>query len=139
MAKKAKRETKTEGHGVSALRGNGFDPEKVRSYKERIESLYADMASEQSAYMETCKEIRKDIKSVLDGAKDEGIPKKEFKKVLEACRLASKIEKLRDSLDENAEQDNYDQLMLAIGGLGELPLGQAALAGAARNGVGASA
>lgn len=127
MAKRAKATDGGEPTGVEAIRGNGFDPEKVKSFKQRIENLYGDMATAQSEYMTECKVIRGDIKEVLDEAKGEGIPKKEFKKVIEACRLANKIENIRNDL-EGDEQDNYDLLMTAIGGLADLPLGQAAIA-----------
>lgn len=132
MAKKAKAES--EGHGVAAIRGNGYDPEKVKGYVSRIQNLHADLASRQSEYMTDCKVIRGDIKEVLDEAKDAGIPKKELRRVIRRLELEGKIEDLRDEL-EGDEQDNYDLLLDALGKFSDTPLGGAALA-KTKNGAG---
>lgn len=150
MAKKAKAEPGTfrdenekqrtkeaEGHGVAAIRGNGFDPDAVKGFVGRIQNLNGDLLKEQSAYMTACKVIRDDIKEVYDEAKDAGIPKKELKRVIELLKLEGKIEDLREGLEEGEQQDNYDKLLLALGKLSDLPLGQAALAKTSPNGAAA--
>lgn len=126
------------GHGVSAIRGNGFDPEKVKSYVSRIQNLHGDLKSRQSEYMTDCKVIRGDIKEVLDEAKDEGIPKKELRRLIKRLELEEKIEDIRNEL-EGDEVDNYDLLCDALGKFGDSPLGQAALAKASKNGAAATA
>lgn len=116
----------SEGNGARPAASNGFDPEKTKSFVERIENLHGDLDKERSAYMLACKGIRGDIKSVLDEAKDAGIPKKELKAVVKTRALAKKLEAIRDDL-EGEQQDTYDMIRHAIGDLADTPLGQAAL------------
>ena len=105
---------------------NGFDPDKVQSFVTRIENLVADIASMRGKFMAEVKEVRGDITAVYEDAKETGIPLKELRKVIRTRGLAQKIQTLRDSLNED-EVDNYDNLIQALGGLSDLPLGQAAL------------
>lgn len=128
MARRAKKDTSVPTHG-----SNGFDSETVKVFKARVENLMHDLDVERSEYMNACTGLRGDIKLVLDEAKAVGIPKKEFKAVLETCRLANKIVRIREDL-EGDSQDAFDLLTIAIGGLSDLPLGQAALRAAAPNG-----
>jgi uncharacterized protein (UPF0335 family) len=129
MAKNVKPvDGKTDGHGVSALRGNGYDPEAVKAFVSRIENLNGDLATEKSEFMTRCKVIHGDLKVVYDEAKDTGIPKKELKKAVKRRALLASVEKLRDDL-EGEQQDNYDKILLALGDLG--PLGEAAIKAAA--------
>lgn len=134
MAKRTKKSDSTsnepEGHGVSALRGNGFDKEAVEGFVSRIENLNGDLATEKSEFMTRCKTIRGDIKDVFDEAKGAGIPKKELKRVIKRRALENKIENLREEL-EGDEQHNYDMLLHALGHLADTPLGGAALQAAA--------
>lgn len=125
LAKRAKA-VKEDG-SVPTHGGNGFNADQAKAFKARVESLMGDLAVERSEYMNNCKSIRADVKIVLDEAKAAGIPKKEFKQVIETARLVNKINSIREDLVGD-EQDNYDLLVTALGGFGELPLGQAALA-----------
>lgn len=123
MAKNVKQQNGQDGHGVSAIRGNGYDPEAVKSFVARVENLNGDMATEKSEFMTRCKVIHGDIKVVLDEAKNAGIPKKELKAAIKRRALAAKMEDIRLEL-EGEQQDNYDHILLALGDLADLPLGQ---------------
>lgn len=129
MARRAKRETATDGgdtSGVEAIRGNGFDPDMVTAFVERILNLHGDLATEQSKYMLECKTIRADMTIVYDEAKDKGVPKKALKGAVKKRILERKIESIREDL-EGDDLDNYDLVLKALGDLGDMPLGQAYL------------
>lgn len=115
------------GGGVRHV-GNGFDPEVVKSYCDRVENLLEDMESERGAFMAKCKSIREDISLVVTEAKDQhGIPKKEFRAVIKARELEAKADRIRDELEADAQQ-TFDQIRHALGDLADTPLGGAALA-----------
>lgn len=114
-------------------RRSNFDPDMVKAFVDRVESLHNDIASEKGAYMATCKGIREDISSVYDEAKEKGIPKKILKLVIEQRALGRKMEDIREELEQD-DQDIFDQLMLALGDLADTPLGQAATNSAKANG-----
>jgi len=113
--------------GVAAIRGNGFDPAITRAYVERIENLANDLASERGESMQRCGAIHKDIAAVYDEAKKSGgIPKKALKMAVKKRALEAKVKQIRDEL-EGDDADNYDAILLALGELGDTPLGEAAL------------
>lgn len=125
-----RRKKQTDGEATPAApkHGNGFDPDKCKSFVDRIESLHADIASEMSAALNACKQIHGDIKIVYQEAKDEaGIPKKALKRVIKVRALERKAEEMREEL-EGEDQDSFDQIRHALGDLADTPLGQAALA-----------
>lgn len=110
-------------------RTNGFDPDKLQNYLERIESLHADIATEMATALNACRQIHGDIKQVYQEAKDEaGVPKKALKKVVKARALERKAAECREEL-EGDDQDSYDLIRHALGELADTPLGQAATAG----------
>lgn len=127
MAKKAK---KDGDDGVSAIRGNGYDPEAVTKFVGRIELLESEKQILKDKCKEDCEPISADIKEVMDEAKEAGIPKKELKAALKARELRRKIDDQREKLNEY-EQNNFDNLVLALGGLKDLPLGEFAIKAAA--------
>ncbi|HEX5508772.1 MAG TPA: GapR family DNA-binding domain-containing protein [Pseudolabrys sp.] len=110
---------------------NGFDPDKVKSFIERIENLQSDIRTVKAENAVRCKTIMDDIKIVLDEAKEDGIPRKELKAVLKARELERRLEETRDNLDGES-QETFDQIRFALGDLAETPLGGAALARAER-------
>lgn len=126
MAKRAKK-TEGDGHGVSALRGNGFDKAAATAFVHRVENVHAEIATEKSKFMTRCKELHSDVTAILDEAKGAGIPKKAIRNVVKKHALEAKLEDIRDSLDGD-DLDSYDQLLQALGELGGTPLGQAAVA-----------
>jgi len=125
MAKNVKQQNGQDGHGVSAIRGNGYDPEAVKGFVDRIENLNGDLATMKGEFMAECKVVHGDIKSVLDEAKNAGIPKKELKQAIKRRALTLKIGELRDEL-EGEQVDNYDAILLALGDIADTPLGRAA-------------
>src|ERR1039458_1665499 len=102
---------------MSAGRQNGYDSAKVKKHVGNFEALDADILKEHMAYMSRVGEIKKDQQEVLEAAKADGIPTKALRRVLKTHKLEAQIEKNRDYL-ESDEQDDYDLLRHA---LGELP------------------
>lgn len=136
MARKAKDETgEPNGHGVSAIRGNGFDKDMAQSFVDRMMDRHGQLATLASEHMLKCKDVRADMKEILDEAKDAGIAKKALKGVVAKLLLEAKIEDIREDL-EGDDQDAYDKLEQSLGMLSDTPLGGAALAKAG-NGAGA--
>lgn len=105
---------------------NGFSPELVSGFVDRIETLYGDLLSEKSEYMLKAKAIRADMALVFDEAKDKDIPKKALKAVIKARDLEAKAIAARDDLEDDL-QDSFDNIRHALGDLADLPLGEAAL------------
>ena len=116
------RRKKTEVEpAIKPARTNGFDPAKVQSYVDRVETLHADIASIMGKAMNECRAVHGDIKIVLDEAKDtDGIPKKALKKVIKARALERKAEEVREEL-EGDDQADYDMIRHALGDLADLP------------------
>lgn len=118
-----------ENNGGESTRrvGNGFDPNVVKGYVDRVERLLDDIESERGSFMAKCKSIREDIALVVQEAKDQhGVPKKEFKAVIKARELEAKAERIRDDLEAES-QETFDQIRHALGDLADLPLGAAVL------------
>ena len=128
MAKKAKDETgEPSGHGVSAIRGNGFDKDIAQGFVDRMMDRHAHLFTLASEHMLRCKEVREDMRLILDEAKDAGIAKKALKGVVAKLLLEAKIEDIREVL-EGDDIDAYDKLEQSLGMLRDTPLGSAALA-----------
>ncbi|WP_108661058.1 hypothetical protein [Acuticoccus kandeliae] len=109
---------------------NGYDREVVQSYIRRHENIEAQILSEKGAMMKKCRDLKADQNAILEEAKDShGIPKKILRLILKQRDLERKIEDLADGLDDD-EADSYDQMLAAIEGMEDTPLGQAALAAA---------
>lgn len=125
MARRAKKqEDEGTGHGVSAIRGNGYDPVKAASFQERYENVLQQLGEEKSAFMLRCKDIHADAAAVLDEAKGAGIPKKAIKKVAKKHKLEFDLDAIREEL-EGEDLDSYDQLLQALGELdGRQPVGK---------------
>lgn len=134
MARRVKKDKEPEpgadGNGVSAFRGNGFDPEIAKKFVDRLENLNNDMAAEKGEFMARCKVIHADYKEVLTEAKNAGIPKKPLKSLVKQRKLERDIEDIRTDL-EGDDQDSFDQLVLALGKFAETDLGAAAMKDAA--------
>lgn len=134
MARRAKKEEtpepRAEGNGVSAFRGNGYDPAILGAFNARVENLYGDLATEKGESMARCRAIHQDIDAVLAEAKNAGIPKKEFKGVIKKRTLLAKAEAIRSDL-EGDSQNTFDQIEFALGKFAETELGAAAMEKAA--------
>lgn len=108
--------------------GNGFDPDIVKGYVDRIERLDDDLAHEKGVYMEACKVIHEQRAGVIQEAKDQhGISKRALKTVVKVRGLEERAERLREELEPEI-QDGFDQIRLALGDYADTPLGGAALA-----------
>lgn len=134
MAKRVKKdkdpEPGSEGNGVAAFRGNGYDPQIAGNFIQRAENLYGDLARLKGEFMAQCRVIHGDVKEVLTEAKNAGIPKKAMRSALKQRKLERDIEDIRTEL-EGDDQDSFDQLMIALGKFGDTPLGAAAMDAAA--------
>lgn len=107
---------------------NGYDPDEVTSYVDRLINLNDDMKSEMGAI---AARFRSDRNETLDEAKDKGIPKKLLKALVRQLLAERAAEKIRDDLDSD-DQNEFDQLRLALGeDYAATPLGAAALGEAA--------
>lgn len=140
MAKRAKTQKEEDGHGVSAIRGNGFDPDAVTGFVERIENVFGDINKERSESMHRCKTMRADIDEIYKEAKGAGIPKKALKAVVKKRGLIADIDDCGSNLEDD-DASAFEQLQNALGMLRDLPLGQSALASkrAPKNGSHATA
>src|SRR5215203_4491079 len=79
---------------------NGFDPEIVQHLVGRIDSLHDELATERGEYMQRCRQIRDQIKDVLQAAKDEdGIPKRAIKALVKKRQMLAKIEDIQVDLE----------------------------------------
>jgi len=114
-----------ETESTTAHGRNGFDPDLVAGFVNRIETLHDDLLSEKSDYMHRAKAIRNDVTSVYDEAKDAGLAKKALKAVIKARDLEARAKAARDDLEDDLS-DTFDNIRLALGDLADLPLGQAA-------------
>jgi uncharacterized protein (UPF0335 family) len=107
---------------LAKRQSNALDADKVRRYVGTIEEYERDLESKKGAYMAECKSVRSDISDIYVEAKAQGVPMKELKRVVKTRVLERRTKKLRDDLDSDG-QENYDQIIHALGGLAELPLG----------------
>lgn len=123
MAETTKEAAAKPGH-------NGFDPDVLKSFVDRIDNLDEEIASAKGAYMKRARELRDDKNGIFDEAKDKGIPKKELKAVLKARNFQRKAEAAREDL-EGESQDTFDLIAHALGEFVDTPLGQAAAQAAA--------
>jgi len=106
--------------------------EHVVEAVEQIEKLFGDMLSEKMAYMKKCKDIRKIIADEYETAGNRGISKKLLKTKIKERDLERKIDGLTKDLEDD-ERSEYEMISEKLGEFAELPLGQAALARAAKN------
>ncbi len=130
MAKRVKATDGKEATGVSALRGNGFDPEKVQDFVKRIESCQADIDEIMQDAKNDCAPHREDIDAIKDEAHNAGLPRRALNAVISKRRAERRAEEIREKLNEE-QQSDFDKLLLALGDLAETDLGKAALEKAA--------
>jgi uncharacterized protein (UPF0335 family) len=107
-----------------ALAANSVEG-KAKPFLERIESINGDLESEKAAYMNKAKALREDIKTVVDEAKEEGVPKKALKGLVKYRQLERQQSKIGSGMDI-ADQGTFESLVAALGQLDGTPLGDAA-------------
>jgi uncharacterized protein (UPF0335 family) len=105
---------------------------KADPYIRRIEEIDGELDSEKSAYMATCRTLRRERKDIFGDAKDAGIAVKPLKAVLKRRRLERSIEALPSDFDFD-ESAQYSALAAAFAGT---PFGDFAAERAAGNGDG---
>jgi uncharacterized protein (UPF0335 family) len=100
--------------------------EKVEPHIRKIESFLVELASEKGAYMARCRALKDEIKNVYEEASADGVSRPAFKEAVQTFGLQRKINAIRHKMEKDA-LEVYDEIITAIEGLDDLPLGQAAL------------
>lgn len=117
---------KETGKKVHAGR-NGYDAKKLTGYCEEIEGQQAKIDAIMQEAKDKCAPMREEITAIKKAANEnDGIPRREFNAVLQVRKLDRKSEQVRETLSEE-QQDEFDQMCLALGMLADTPLGQAAM------------
>lgn len=109
-----------DGDGTQKL-----DPDKVKSYVKRIEALHEEIASLTGEHMSECKQLREDIKSVVESAAADGIDPKALKVEVKVRSYKRKIKKVENDL-EGSQVKALNEIRRGLGDLNDTPLGQAA-------------
>lgn len=107
-------------------RTNGFDPEQLKGFIDRIENCETEIGSTMGAAMRECKTLRDDIKEIKTEAKDKGIPVKALNAELKLRALDRDKAKVVAGLDEEAA-DSLEAIQHALGDFASMPLGEAAV------------
>lgn len=122
-------ETTMEGIERAADRlNNGYDPEAVNAFIDRIEALQAEIDLEAEQYKERCAPLRFDISVVKKEVKGAGINLNAFNAIVKRRRLEQKAARIDATLDM-AELSFYREMTESLERLAaQLPgLGEAAL------------
>lgn len=104
---------------------NKASKEEIASFVTRYEAVNEQVLSEKGQFMRRCAQLNEDKKTILDEAKEKGVPKAALKAVLKVRDLERKVEAAYDALeDDDAAQ--YDDIREALGDYADTPLGAAA-------------
>lgn len=90
---------------------------KAEPFLRRIENLNDDIAAKKQACADECKEVREDVKLVLEEAKEAGITPASLKALVKHREMERKQRKLADKLDID-ERAAFEHLVEALGELG---------------------
>lgn len=110
----------------SAVIGNGFDPKSAKLWQGEYEKHLEKLLDFKMAYMAECKEVRGDMKDVLDRAKEAGIPKSHIKDTAKIRELKKRIDNIENG-GESEDMESLEQFRHALGDLEDTPLGAAAV------------
>ena len=117
---------------TAVAKSNGYDPNKVKAYTQRVENIQGEIDEIMAKAKEECAPLRDDMKGVKKQACDEiGVTPKVFNTMISERRLRAKADRKRDELDTD-QQDSYDTLLHALGDFANTGLGGAALSQAAQ-------
>lgn len=94
---------------------------------ETIRACLDKLEAQRIENMNVCREIRGEIKTALDEAKEAGVNKKALKAKIKQYEHLLKADACRADL-ESDEQSDFDLISQKLGDLAALPLGIAALA-----------
>jgi uncharacterized protein (UPF0335 family) len=99
---------------------------KAAPLLKRIENLHDEIATERGIYMQKCRELREDVKSIVEEGKDQGIAPKALKGLVKFRALERRQQAIGDGLDI-ADQSDFETLCAALGDFADTELGQAAV------------
>lgn len=100
---------------------------KAKPFLKRIESIQGDIDKIRADATEECAPHYEDIKEIKQEAHDAGIPRREFNVLIAQRKLLRRADSIRANLSEE-QQQNLDQMVLALGDLADTELGRAARA-----------
>lgn len=111
---------------------NGFDPTVAKRWMGEALRVHDELDAQKIENMNRCRTIRARLPDIIESAHNAGIPKKAFKLALKEELLKRKIEGIEEDIaalvpDEDDDALSFEMLKEALGGLGDTPLGQAAL------------
>jgi hypothetical protein len=105
---------------------NGFDAKQLDKFLREIDKADDELASLKSAHMEACKQPRGWLRDTMATAKEAGLNMTAFRAVVAEHRAERKIEQRLAELEADDAAD-YEAMLEALGGLSDMPLGEAAL------------
>lgn len=85
----------------SAVRGNGYDPDAVKSFVARIETVQAEIDEINTQAQLDCGPKREDLAAIKKEATDAGIPRNALAAALRERRLRKKADGIRDDLSKD--------------------------------------
>ena len=106
---------------------NGINADKLAQALERIDLQDDELASLKGQYMRDCRQPRAVIKEVKGEIREAGYSMSAFNEVLRKHRDDRARDKRIAALEDDARSE-LEQMAEALGGLIDLPLGQAAMA-----------
>ena len=113
---------------------NGYDGEEIKRFLGMISDQHDELDKLKSAYMTKCKGPRGKLKNIMKEARDSEINlnafRVEVKKYLDERKHQKRLAGLEDD-----DAEAYNMIVEALGGLGDTPLGKAALARAKPKGA----
>jgi len=105
---------------------NTIPQEKIEPHIRKIESYLRDLASERGSYMHTCRGLRDGIKEAIKEAHEDGIPRASMKAAVKTLKAQRTLNEIRQELESDM-CEIHDQIVEAVEGLEDLPLGIAAV------------
>lgn len=105
---------------------NGFDPEQLERYLDEIDKADDQLLSLKSEHMQKCKGPRGRIRETMKSAKEAGLNMSALRTIVAEHRSKRKIEEKIAALEAD-DQADYEAMREALGGLADMPLGEAAL------------
>jgi hypothetical protein len=113
---------------------NGATQDQIKDAFDEVLRCHAELATERGAYMQRCRQIRKEIADVYEGAEDYGINRRALKAKVKEHQVQEKLLAIREALEDD-DRSEFDRCTEALGDFGGTPLGAAALEAAERRDV----
>lgn len=99
--------------GKKITAGTNFDPEKVKGFVDRVETLKASGQALKDGIKPELESVAEDIAEVMKEAEGAGIDPKLLKTAIKQRKAERDAEALREKF-VGPKQDAYDALMLAL-------------------------